>query len=425
MKPILRSLLALLLFSSPSHAEDPAPRPDLIAHEWGTLTQVIGSDGSTIPWWTPRLGEVAKLPEFVRPGIQILGKTMRTWEVRMETPVIYFYAAEPTNLTVEVDESRIPFTEVYPNTTPPFFPKLQINAKAGPDSALRRWEFQIRPPGDPIGDPIGDLMPAVGERGAHYQHAREVPDAWWVVRPTPSQRDEDLSAAQVPEVEKFIFYRGAGSTTMPSRIHRIEEDSISFHTTEQRQFVIENTGSEIKWSSFIPAPGDDDDRSQQHPFPSADPNAQSGENELVTALVTELNESGLTTAEAEAMVATWRGSWLGEPGLRVLEILPRAWIDKTLPLSVTPAPASIERVFVARWELFPPTLENRVLTLLDNESAPDTAEAALKNLDIGRFSTALFDRVATIRDQRFRANWYRVFAEMNQKPASDTVSLAP
>ena len=403
---------------SKSAKADPRPkskpassRPDLIAHEWGTFTQVIGSGGGTLPWWTPTLEGPAALPEFVKPVFKVFGgKTAaRAWTVRMETPVIYFYADKPADLTVNVDEARVPFTEVYPNVSNPFLfaPGIAPVAEGKEDAppaippTLRQWKVEIRPPGDPI----GRKMPQVGQRGDHYRYARAVPDAWWVVGPQPEEGER--------EVEKFIFYRGAGNTTMPHRVAHIAKEEIHFYPTDRPQFIVETGPSGLKWKRVVPTLLDEEDHTVAHRFPSADPQALTDETALSDALADELVQDGLTPEEAAAMVATWRESWLGETGLRVLELLPREWIDETLPLSISPAPAEIERVFVARWELLSPALENQVLSVLDGEGDTKAKMATLKDLDLGRFGTAIFDRVADIRDRQFRYAYRNLVAELN------------
>jgi len=47
------------------------------------------------------------------------------------------------------------------------------------------------------------------------------------------------------------------------------------------------------------------------------------------------------------MVETWRNSWF-EEGSRLLYIVPPAFVNKVLPLSIKPAPAQTVRVFVGK-----------------------------------------------------------------------------
>ena len=70
------------------------------------------------------------------------------------------------------------------------------------------------------------------------------------------------------------------------------------------------------------------------------------QNRISAEMANSLTEQGLYAAEARAMVATWRDSWFGEDGIRVLYTLPRDWTDRVLPLKVQPAPAETVRVMV-------------------------------------------------------------------------------
>src|SRR5205085_1139126 len=73
---------------------------------------------------------------------------------------------------------------------------------------------------------------------------------------------------------------------------------------------------------------------------------------------------GLYEKEAQAMVDTWRDSWF-EEGSRLIYVVPRDIVDRILPLDVTPAPASVARVFVGRIELVTPATLRAVGDALD------------------------------------------------------------
>lgn len=67
-----------------------------------------------------------------------------------------------------------------------------------------------------------------------------------------------------------------------------------------------------------------------------------------------LVDQGLYPDEAHAMVETWRDSWF-EEGSRLIYIVPRAFVDNVLPLTINPAPQQLVRVFVGRLEIVTPT----------------------------------------------------------------------
>src|SRR5207244_3833047 len=81
-------LVAVVGSSSPTPVTARA-NPDLTVHEWGTFTSIAAEDGRAVEW-TPLDGP-QDLPCFVdRFRFNIKGWMPGT--VRMETPVLYFYA---------------------------------------------------------------------------------------------------------------------------------------------------------------------------------------------------------------------------------------------------------------------------------------------------------------------------------------------
>src|SRR5262245_30020912 len=83
----------------------------LIAHEWGTFTSIAGEDGRAVEW-RPQAGP-AELPAFVEQGTCPI-KGALPGVVRMETPVIYFYAPRETTVNVRVQFREGAITEWFP-----------------------------------------------------------------------------------------------------------------------------------------------------------------------------------------------------------------------------------------------------------------------------------------------------------------------
>src|SRR3954469_493288 len=101
---------------SPSLA---VPQDRLVVHEWGTLTSIAGKDGVSLEWRP--LNGPSDLPKFVHstPGLKdglrhANSKLELTASVRMETPVIYFYANREMNVSTRVDFPKGKITEWYP-----------------------------------------------------------------------------------------------------------------------------------------------------------------------------------------------------------------------------------------------------------------------------------------------------------------------
>jgi hypothetical protein len=103
-----------------------------------------------------------------------------------------------------------------------------------------------------------------------------------------------------------------------------------------------------------------------------------------------LEEEGLYSREAEAMVKTWRESWFEEDGLRVLYLLPRQWTDDTLPLTLDPSPRELVRVMVGRAEIISPAIDWELLKQIVRYSGPDATDrkeaiAHVRQIGLGRF----------------------------------------
>jgi hypothetical protein len=71
---------------------------------------------------------------------------------------------------------------------------------------------------------------------------------------------------------------------------------------------------------------------------------------LHAELAVALEKEGLFKEEALAMLDTWKLSYFESEGTRVMFMLPRAWTDAQMPLSIS-APADITRVMLGRIEL--------------------------------------------------------------------------
>ena len=80
-------------------------------HEWGTFTSRHGADG-VAQRWNP-LSETTDLPRFVYQN-QRIPKQFIEGNVRMETPVLYFYADARTTVSVDVDFPSGTMSEWYP-----------------------------------------------------------------------------------------------------------------------------------------------------------------------------------------------------------------------------------------------------------------------------------------------------------------------
>src|SRR5262245_50485907 len=282
-----------------------AAEAGLVVHEWGTFTTRHGADGAPVEW-SP-LAAVSDLPRFVNqdggPKSSIAGT------VRMETPVIYFYA--PSRQTVSVDVS-------FPNGT------------------ITEWYPRGRVRPGRISWPRVTILPGVsaplrqGDTASHYYAARAT--------------DADMVRVRTrgrSQHEKFLFYRGVGTFDLPVRARRdgdkIVVDVDTAHPMSE-VMAFERRGSAIghRVSGVTGAQTTMD-------LPQLSGEIASFEDTLRGWLLT----AGLYEAEAQAMLDTWRTTWT-EDGLRVFYVVPRAVTDAVLPLTITPSPAELVRVLIGR-----------------------------------------------------------------------------
>lgn len=317
---IRTTLLALCIFISIGLA---ASDDSLTVHEWGTFTSVAGREGAAVNW-LPLSGQ-SDLPCFVHRFDQRNLK-LTFGMVRMETPVVYFYPLRPSIVSAHVDFPNGRITEWYPQAS-------GVQSAPGRRGSIEWNAVHV--------DGGTASLPREGP-ASHYYAARET-DAW------------ALHAGA--ENEKLLFYRGIGDFSVPLRpVVDAQGVSIRNTGTEAIPFAIvfENRAGAEHYRVI---------RSLKEPV-QVDFSSLAGDTPMLRRqFEDELVEMGLYRKEAHAMLETWRDSWF-EEGLRVFYIMPRATVDTLLPLSITPAPNQIARVFVGRVEVLAPWMDREIRTAL-------------------------------------------------------------
>ena len=346
------------------------------AHEWGTFTSLVGSNGKT---QNGMYHEDEKLPDFVHE----FGQTQNPFEPfpsdpscangsfktcfslpvlennfvsqKMETPVIYFYGEGNEQVKVDVEFPEGIITETYPapvTSSPKNTPDLVIaNGKATFDVQLLDRDVSL---------------PFV-ESGNIYSHARRV---------------DSLAVRTGLETERFIFYRGLGRfnpriSMSSSRgdfsfmvSHRNDKPQAAYLVyykpgAKPHLMPIIGEGSRVKPQSI----GFGVSRYALSEKEIADfKNYQESTavygGDVYEALEKGLQTAGLKSDEAKAMVDTWDSGYFHTPGLRLLYILPREEVDQILPLTMTPKAEKMERVFVARMEIMTQKEEFELVSLI-------------------------------------------------------------
>ena len=138
-----------------------------------------------------------------------------------------------------------------------------------------------------------------------------------------------------------------------------------------------------------------------------------------TAPSAALVGEGLYAREAKAMVNTWKDSWFEENGLRVLYVLPRAWTDRTLPITLAPRPRELVRVMVGRAEVIPPDQQERLSNAIIRANDGDDAARALairefKNL--GRFAEPAINLATRKAPQPLMQTAWNLLRDANPPP---------
>ncbi len=365
-----------------------APADGFVVHEWGTLTFVVGSDGSLV---TGLHHEEEDLPPFVadrmassKLGIGVEGK--------METPVTYFYAPSPLRVSVKVRFPRGIFTQWFPyawNMAPgvnaigedpwlctiaslPTWCEERLSQEV--KNGLLDWgpiDVLARDAAPQLAGPLGDTT---------WRFARNVASNVLAV-PMPGS-----SGAQ--QHERFLFYRGLGSVKLPF-IPRLEGNRVTLDLPAGGSKVgglflmqVTSGGADFKPLGEL-QPG--------QPLTAELPAALQPLGEFVPALKsslkTQLEGDGLYADEAQAMVDTWERSYFKTPGARLLYLLPAAQTDAIIPLEIAPAPRTLRRTMVIRLELLTPSQEQTLVGWVRELGASATRDAAEQRFRAqGRFA---------------------------------------
>jgi hypothetical protein len=419
----LAALALLLIVSCPAagSAQESPPwqRWDgerYVAHEWGTFTGVLGSNGAVLDGL---LHEERDLPAFVLDLRDAFGLTARA--PKMETPVIYFYAPQPWRIAVDVRFPRGVITQWYPAASAVNF---QDAAPGERIDELRdgfvTWggthELLVVAPDEEV-----ELAPVAADDPWAFQ--REVAANGLRVCGVRDPAEPEARYGTTRQFERMLFYRGLGDFPLPLAGEVFREESADGRATVE--LALENlepaeplTGMFLvlvdeQGAGFTRLP---DLTTRYHVGPLHIPLAPTAVTSaaLAAAVSEELVAAGLYLDEARAMVRTWEHGWFGDPGLRVLYVLPPAFVDRELPLTITPhttwdgplgAPRQhpsadeVTRVFVGRTDLLSPGRERDLVRAVRSWADGEGAERAAARAEIlrwGRFAAPYLERVAEL-----------------------------
>jgi hypothetical protein len=308
----------------------------LTAHEWGTFTSIAGADGQAVEW-SPLTGST-DLPSFVEHFRNAAFKLGLRGTVRMETPVLYFYAPTEQTVSVKVSFAKGVITEWYPHAT-----RVEPAAALWDGSLLRdtvdgsiAWDAVTLSPSQNAPLPTD-------QRENHYYAARQTTS-------TPLRVEASAGA----QYEKFLFYRGVSNFSVPIYAKLEPENKLRVENHGARPIpntiLLERRGEKFGFRINGVLHNE-----AVFEAPELNSNIDSLARDLEGILISE----GLYQNEAQAMVQTWRDSWF-EEGSRILYIVPAEFVNAVLPLTISPAPSQTTRVFVGRLELITPATKREV-----------------------------------------------------------------
>jgi len=309
----------------------------LTAHEWGTFTSVAGPDGQAVEW-SPLSGST-DLPGFVEQFQKGGYKLGLRGTVRMETPVLYFYAPAEQTVSVKVSFSKGVITEWYPHAS-------RVEPRAGLHD--RTLYYAKQPDGSIAWDSV-TLSPSLA--ADFPQEARS--DRYYAARATTSTPLRVQTPAG-EQHEKFLFYRGVSVFPVPISADLTPAGQVRAENRRNYTFpsiiLFERRGENVGYriANLLQTEATLDP-----------PDLTASVDSLARDLEGILIAQGLYQNEAQAMVQTWRDSWF-EEGSRVLYIVPPEFVNTVLPLTIKPAPMQTTRVFVGRLELVTPATASAV-----------------------------------------------------------------
>lgn len=360
---------ALLPAQEPD-GQNVSPPANYVAHEWGTFTSMVGTNGIVLDGLHH---EEEALPKFVHDLLktQAFGVTKTKMPAsrvtqKMETPVIYFYADDPLRVQVRVWFQQGLMTQFFPLPTT-VYPELADARKqridmSKVDGSELTWDLDVLPKSSPA--PIEIPKVAADDPWAY---ARQTEASWVRTRP-------EAGSPARPEAEHYLFYRGLGRWQPKVTLHA-EPNGKSVFGNEMEQAVPYCLALELgeHGGRFVAGAAVASGAQQTLDFANSPwiTDREQFSRQVGAAVLQALVKQGLYVDEARAMVATWSRSWFQKDGARIVYLLPREQVDAVLPLHFEPRPKSLVRVLVGRLEFITPDAQQRVEQALNDHQSHD------------------------------------------------------
>jgi hypothetical protein len=385
--------LVIALAVGPAAVTSSSPAP-FVVHEWGTFVAMEGSDGLALEGLHH---DEDDLPPFVHSRSRDQLRLHAT-SSKLETPVIYFYPSgsqRPRYVNVRVDFPEGIITQWYPQAWQSSPRLLQGDPVPPLKGGYMEWSGELTP--DPSGSAARSVVTSLTPRtepGHHWNFARDTRAALLTTNTW-----DWATGKTTREQEKFIFYRGLGRFVPPLRVQTAAEGRLTLANAGaeplEHLFVLRVEGGRGVFQ-YLPSLGVGAEKRLQIAMSGEAAPLEEFVGKIGRAVGERLVEQGLFPDEAQAMVNTWSRSYFRTEGIRVLYLVPRAQIDRTLPLKITAqlanggaAPTQVERVFVGRVECLTPEQEQKIEGWLRDLAASDADRATAARaglLALGRFA---------------------------------------
>lgn len=384
----MKALLVILVTAASSlAAQQTSPSPFLV-HEWGTFTSMQGADGIALEGLHH---EEEPLPDFVHDlanldaavgggrGAGVLKFPARSVTQKMETPVIYFHTDVQRRVSVDVTFVHGLLTQFYPVPDviqAPLEPNWRTVDLGKVEQSTAMWNLDLIPFGEAA---PAEIPPVAADQP--WSFARQVRAAY--VRGV-----EEPGIERALEAEHYVFYRGLGAFTLPVAV-RAEAGGRAIFGNDTAHAIpfgvamqMTQDGGRFQVLGSVGAAARAQIELGALPLRDTDLVAR----QVGAVVLRALLDAGLFLDEARAMVATWARQWFRSPGTRVIYLLPRAEVDRVLPLTIRPEPDAMVRVLVGRLEYVTPEVQARVEGALRDSRAGDAgaraaADRVLRDLD--------------------------------------------
>ena len=347
--------------------------PPVVVHEWGTITTHHAPDGTprgrlnhvtgpdTLPAFVYRYDPPAARDDPNRSLVKtslVAGRPDVT--MRLETPVMYFHS--PRGVTVPPFDVEVHFRGGILNE---FYPKGDASADVDVERLHHETHYGLVPArwdGELLNDfVVGRLRWTGVTLREDVPVPRTASHVWLAPRHVRASGVTTTSG----ESERYLFYRGV------AHLDAVVQTEVSAAEVRLR------APKELEWMSeptmtipdlwLVDIRSDGSAAFREHGPLTIARNGASAElgrvalfssgdygaarlAELRASMKRALVASGLYEDEAEAMLETWSASYFRQPGLRLFYVVPRAWVNYYLPVTIS-VRHEMTRVLVGRIDL--------------------------------------------------------------------------